>query len=117
LGYPNQPLVSANTWNLPGPADAPNGQIPLTFCYATVNLNTGLVNGGTDALGVGSTTNFPSGLNYNVTTDYHEWVLTGVDTVLQSIVLPDGTYWAFSYDSAAAGSSPTIGYGSLLSIK
>jgi RHS repeat-associated protein len=115
LGYPNQPLVSATQWLLPGPADAPNKQIPIIFCFATVNIHTGvLYNNGNDALGV-SSVQTSNNITYDITTDYHEQVLS--TSLLQSIILPDNTYWAFSYDSAATGQSPTIGYGSLLSIR
>jgi len=79
LGYSNQPLVSAQQFLYPGPN---NTTVPYTFCYATVNYNTDFW---------GSAKSAP-----NCQSAYCYYDATGSITALQSVVLPNGTYWAFS---------------------
>jgi len=79
----NQPLTSALIWQPPGSG---NGYI---FCYASVSIRTNLING----IPQNSATN-------------HDFINTV--NMLQSIVLPNGTYWGFVYDSSN-GTTPALG--------
>ena len=54
---------------------------------------------------------FPGGPLTGTYRDYH-----GTQTVLQSVVLPNGTYWGFVYDAANPQSNTSIGYGDLLQL-
>jgi RHS repeat-associated protein len=97
-GAQYQPLSSALLWNPPGPG----GTVPYLFCYANVNIYTHYV--------IGSTANGNS-----------EYINTV--SMLQSIVLPNGTFWGFIYDSNNPNSDPTpslsnqnTGLGQLLTL-
>jgi RHS repeat-associated protein len=99
LGYTFQPLVSASQFLYPGP----NGtNVAYTFCYATVNYNTHFW-GFADS---------PPGCQAK----YCFYDSSGSITALQSVVLPNSTYWAFSYDSSDPNNSSAFGYGDLLKI-
>ena len=69
-------MTFAYTWS---PPTAPGVSSPFILCYASVFVRT----------------NYFNGLD---STHYHE--LSQSFTMLQSVVLPDGTYWAFQYDAA-----------------
>lgn len=85
-----QPTTSSATWIVPGP----NGnQQTYLFCYASIVVHTQFWPG------------YP-GQCFQCT----ELQQTGV-TVLQSLVLPNGTYWAFTYDAANPADSTSVGYG------
>jgi RHS repeat-associated protein len=89
-----QPTISSAAWIVPGP----NGtNLPFLFCYASVTLRT----------------NFPclgqSQSCQNAT--------NGGLTALQSIVLPNGTYWAFTYDSANSSDTTSIGYAQVTQVR
>ena len=93
-----QSLTSAYTWSVPGS----NGTVTYLFCYAGVNIYTHFV--------IGSTSNGNSEFSRTV-------------NMLQSIVLPNKTYWGFIYDSNNPSSSPTptstnldVGLGQLISL-
>jgi len=89
LNYPNQPVTSAYLWS---PPTVGGGALTLTLCYATVYVHPSY----------GSVTNpTTGGIGFNM---------------LQSVVLPDQTYWAFQYDSANPADSTSIGFGDLLKI-
>lgn len=84
LGMADQPLSSARAWTVPG---ANGGTATYLFCYAIVPIN--------DAqyLGCFSDTGYcPSGP-------------AGRFTLLQSVVLPNGTYWGFVYESSGVWNS------------
>ena len=76
----NQPLSSALLWQPPGSG---SGYI---FCYASVSIRT----------------NFLPTHNASNREYVHTW------SMLQSIVLPNGTFWGFIYDSSN-GSTPALG--------
>lgn len=84
----NQPLAGSATWTVPGYG---GGTESYLFCYATVRINTAFF-----------PNNPPRFTNYDRTTE-----------MLQSIVRPDGKYWAFIYDSSNGTSAA---YGDLLEI-
>jgi RHS repeat-associated protein len=93
-----QPLSFATEWDVPGP----NGTVPYIFCYAWVNLRS----------------HFPIHPPNSGSTEYQDRV-----TMLQSIVLPNHTYWGFIYDSNDPDSdnTPTIenrhkGLGQLMTL-
>jgi hypothetical protein len=74
LNYSFQPVTYAYTWNLP---TVNGGTLPLTVCYTSVFVRTGQPQ--TPPI-------FQVNQNF---------------TMLQSVVFPDNTYWAFQYDAAA----------------
>ena len=76
-----QPIYGAATWTVPGPG----GSVNYVFCFATVNI----------------ATHFP-GLS-----DPNPAQYVGALPMLQSVVLPNGRYWAFIYDSLPPGSTPS----------
>jgi RHS repeat-associated protein len=79
---------SGSLWTVPGPG----GLVSYLFCYTTVNIHT--------HLGYSPS---PS-----TTTEFirPEWML-------QAIVLPNGTYWGFQYDSYDPSNPTTTGLGQL----
>ena len=85
LGLSNQPVASSKTWPVPGPN---GGNTVYVFCYTTVTYNTNF-NGG----------NVRGMLTTQDGTAYYPEAI-GEQVALQSVVLPNGTYWGFSYDSA-----------------
>jgi RHS repeat-associated protein len=92
LGLPLQSVASASAWNLPGPSTS-GGTFPVTLCYANVYVRTSLC-GSLPKCG--------------------EWSMS--QTFLQSIVLPNNTFWAFVYDAADPNNSASIAYGELTKI-
>ncbi len=81
------PISSASVWTVPGPI---GGSVTFKFCYVRVTLNVML----------------ETGLNHYADTTTH--------TMLQSIVLPNGTAWTFDYANGTQG--PTTPSGSLVKI-
>ncbi|HET9364697.1 MAG TPA: hypothetical protein VFP71_06840, partial [Candidatus Angelobacter sp.] len=89
LNYAFQTVSYAYTWNLPTVNGA---NLPLILCYTSVWVRTGTA----------------TGPNYfDVNKAFY---------MLQSVVLPDNTYWAFQYDAADPNNSATRGYGDLLKL-
>lgn len=99
LGYAFQPLVSASQFSFPAPS---GGTAVYTFCYASVHYNTNFWFGAQS----------PPGCQGK----YCFYDATGNITALQSVVLPNNTYWAFSYDSSDPNNSSAFGYADLLKI-
>lgn len=98
IGAQNQPLVSAQSWTPPASGSG------YLFCYATIGIRTHL----------NPTYNKQGSAEYTRTV-----------SMLQSVVLPNGTYWGFIYDSdnpsdpagpAGAGPNQTNGLGELNTI-
>ncbi|HET9184487.1 MAG TPA: RHS repeat-associated core domain-containing protein [Candidatus Angelobacter sp.] len=89
LDYEFQPASYAYTWNLP---TTNGGTLPLVLCYTPVWVRTG-------------TSNSPP--IFDVNQAFY---------MLQSVVLPDKTYWAFQYDAADPNTSTSLAYGDLLKI-
>ncbi len=73
LNYTNQPVTFAYTWSLP---TVNGGTLPLILCYANVYVRTNFLGGLPNVFEVSKS--FP---------------------MLQSVVFPDATYWAFQYDA------------------
>jgi YD repeat-containing protein len=97
LGNPTETVNSAYVWNIPGPNSTTQTFI---ICYTNIHM----------------VTNFPyvypassqyCGPNYLCNLDVH------VQEV-QSVVLPDGTYWGFTYDTAT--SSNPYAYGDITQV-
>ena len=84
-----QSLASAEEWDVP---TFGGGTARYIFCYATVNISTNL--------GLP----LPGGLNKQMKKSF---------TFLQSVVLPNGQYWGFIYDSANPNNSQSYAYGHL----
>lgn len=68
--------TSASVWNVPGPANVNNGVRTFYFCYAMFTLST----------------------NFNPGTQPNDFPPTST-SLLNAVVLPDGTMWTFNYDS------------------
>jgi len=81
-----QPLVSASSWTVPGSGSG--GTVSYLFCYAQVNIVTHFFGSG------GGPDSQTQEMNSQV-------------SMLQSIVLPNGTHWGFIYDS----NNPSTPYG------
>ncbi len=92
LGIPNQAPAFSKQWIVPGPN---GGNVTYLFCFATISYNTNFDGG---VRGVGT---YPC-VEDDCTgfTGYYELGAIGSDYALQSLTLPNGTYWAFVYDSA-----------------
>ncbi|MGC2742623.1 MAG: hypothetical protein WA672_05500, partial [Candidatus Angelobacter sp.] len=93
LNYLNQPVTFAYTWNLPTVNIGTNGgTLPLILCYTSVYVRTGSSVG---APIIDVNMSFP---------------------MLQSVVFPDNTYWAFQYSAADPNNTASLGYGDLLKV-
>jgi hypothetical protein len=92
LNYAHQPVTYAYTWAVP---TINGGTLPLTLCYASVYVRT----------------NFFNGENSN---NWHE--LSQSFAMLQSLVFPDNTYWAFEYDAADPNDASSIAFADLLKV-
>jgi RHS repeat-associated protein len=88
LGYANQTAAYAYLWNLP---TTNGGTLPLTLCYTSV-----YVNSGADSSSI-----------YQVHQSFF---------MLQSVVFPDNTYWAFQYDAGDPNNSSLAAFGDLLKV-
>lgn len=93
LNLPFQPVTFAYTWNLPGPT----GSSPFLLCYASVFIRTAFF-----------------GSSYTNTTFFHD--VSQSFNMLQSIVLPNGTAWTFTYDGANPNDTTSLGYGDLVKV-
>jgi len=91
-----QSTTSSINWTVPGPN---GGQQTFLFCYASVFYRTNLV--------------APT-----CTYGTSECVQTsGTVPALQSIVLPNGTYWAFTYDAANPSDNTSFGYAQVTQVR
>ncbi len=90
LNYAFQPAAYAYTWNLP---TVNGGSLPFTLCYTGVYVRT--------APGT------PGPPLYQVSQNF--WML-------QSVVLPDSTFWAFEYDAADPNDTNSVAFGDLLKV-
>jgi RHS repeat-associated protein len=101
LNYPFQPVTYAYYWNLPAPntPTSSNGSTQLVVCYASVYVRTNFF-AGTSEGGHGP----------------HFFDLSQNFTMLQSVLFPDGTYWAFKYDAADPNNPGSIGFADLLQV-
>lgn len=88
-----QPLVGSYAWSVPGPNGGPTTpSSTYLFCYTTVYVYS------------------PSETD-GVITPY-----VYAHNALQSVVLPNGTYWGFIYDASNPSGSGYMGYGDLLQV-
>jgi RHS repeat-associated protein len=92
LGYSNQPATFAYSWSLPS---TNGGSLALILCYASVYVRT----------------NFFAGVD---PTHYQE--VNQSFTMLQSVVLPDNSHWAFQYDAADPNNTASFAYGELTQV-
>jgi RHS repeat-associated protein len=97
----NQSVSSALLWTVPG--QSASNTVSYLFCYANVNIYTHLLPGTSQ------------------TASNQEYIRTV--SMLQSITLPNGTFWGFIYDSVnpSASQATTLansnsGYGELLTL-
>jgi RHS repeat-associated protein len=92
LNLAYQPLIGSATWSVPGP----NGSTQnFLLCYTSVTYRTNLSCSGT-----------PTFCNQAV----------GSQNVIQSVVLPNGTYWAFAFDAANPSDNTSKAYADLLKV-
>ena len=100
-GARSQPLVGSAIWTVPGPT----GTASYTICYASVSFRTKFFGNLTDIWRSyyyyppkldGSSNSLLTGSAWfwDFTSDYG-----GNGTQIQSVVLPNGSYWGFIYDS------------------
>jgi RHS repeat-associated protein len=89
LNYAFQPVTYAYTWNLP---TTNGGTLPLILCYTPVFVRTGQPN--TPPI-------------FAVNQSFY---------MLQSVVLPDNTFWAFQYDAADPNNTSSYAFGDLLKV-
>jgi len=98
LQIPGQPATGAIAWQVPGP----NGQsVTYLFCGTSVPISTNFY-----GLHGGSVTNCNISTDANGDTICLYVTFSDISTtndVLQSVVLPNGTYWGFGYDTTATG--------------
>jgi YD repeat-containing protein len=92
LNLPYESLVGSATWSVPGPNGASQ---TFLFCYTSVTYRTHVF---------GSCS-----VNFCYET-------TGAENAIQSIVLPNGTYWTFGYDAANPSDKTSIAYGDLIQV-
>jgi len=78
------PISSASLWTVPGPN---GGTVTLEFCYVTVNVNI--------------PANEPSPVRG----------ASGPKSLVQSIVLPNGTAWSFEYNDRNPGDPSSVNFG------
>jgi hypothetical protein len=90
LNYAFQPVTYAYTWNLP---TVNGGTLPLILCYTGVYVRTGA--------GTPGPPFFQVSKNFNM---------------LQSVVFPDQTFWAFQYDAADPNNTNSVAFGDLLKV-
>ncbi|HSY91514.1 MAG TPA: RHS repeat-associated core domain-containing protein [Candidatus Binatus sp.] len=95
LNLAYQSLIGSATWSVPGPNNAPQ---TFLFCYTSVTYRTAFF-----ASGVFCTANFC-------------YEASGSQNVVQSVVLPNGTYWAFAYNAANPSDNASIGYADLVEV-
>ncbi len=94
LNASNQSATGSSVWTPPGPNGTTSQYL---FCYASVYVRTNYLQGTTNSGGF---------------TPYERQE----SDMLQSVVLPDGTYWGFVYDAADPNSTSSLGFGDLTSI-
>jgi YD repeat-containing protein len=96
LNYAHQPVSYAYYWSLSAPNTPPStGSMQLVVCYASVYVRTNFLGGAT-------------GPNlFDVSSTFY---------MLQSVVFPDQTYWAFQYDAADPNNTASYGFGDLLKV-
>jgi RHS repeat-associated protein len=90
LNFPFQSVASAVTWNFLAPN---GGNMPVILCSANVYIRSSMCG------------SLPRCVEYS-----------GYTSMLQSIVLPNGTYWAFQYSAANPNVTTSIAYGDLLEV-
>jgi YD repeat-containing protein len=89
LGVSNQSVTGVQTWTVPGPN---SGTSTYTFCYTTITYSTNYAGGWSQWESIpGSTSQFVYYMD-----------AMGTGKVVQSIILPNKTYWGFVYDSIGA---------------
>jgi YD repeat-containing protein len=95
LNIPNEPLIGSAKWSVP----SLNGlSETYLFCYTQVSIST----------------NFSGPSYISPTGNGGQLEASGTVNDIQSVVLPDGTYWSFVYDTTS--STQPYAYGDLLAI-
>jgi YD repeat-containing protein len=93
---PNQSTVGSTIWVVPGEG----GDVTYTICYAQINIDFDFQMDDPD----------DNTLPYYTQTKYNG------TTVIQSIVLPNGKFWLFTYDSADPTDSTSTADGDVVGI-
>jgi hypothetical protein len=96
LGVNYQPAASSAQWTVPGSGPNANSTVTYTICYANIYYHTYFYNGGA------CTYQYYDGQENQENSYSDSW---GTVPAIQSIVLPDGSFWGFVYD---AGNEATI---------
>jgi hypothetical protein len=103
-GFQNQPTVASTPWTVPGPGGS---LLHLLICFGQISYHTNFL----QQDGQPIISNYQNSEGGTITNSYIEAV--GSRMAVQSIVLPDGTYWAFGYDSSVPNDTSSIAYASL----
>jgi len=110
---------SSSIWNVPGP----NGSVSYLICYKNISISTNF-----DMWSISGTENsytpcpdtYTPGYNGTLYCNANWQYTTGPNqqiTVIQSVVLPNGTYWGFSYNPSADSNGGDSGkYGDIWQI-
>ena len=88
-------------WLVPGPGGSTS---TYTFCFTTVKYRTDFLNSSQQ----------PSGQCTNSGVCYYDAV--GTFEGVQSVVLPDNSYWMFTYDAADPSTDSSVAFGSVTDI-
>jgi YD repeat-containing protein len=108
-----QPAVGSSQLTVPGP----NGKnAAYLICYATIAIHTNFWgNNGQDITthDQPSNCNDPNAPTYCYGNQYYQETVQTVQQLIQSVVLPDKTYWGFVYDAADPNNSSSIAYGTI----
>ena len=106
--WPEEPVVSAYQWKVPGPNGQSNTYI---FCYSQINIATNFIGNGPGSTvdGSGAPVWDPANQLW-----YDPYLLEEETSepnvpVLQSVVLPNGTFWAFRYDTTTPTTPASYG--------
>lgn len=104
LNLPYQPLNGSVVAVEPGPSGG-----TYTFCYTKIRVHTNFLGNN------GQSVVFTSPLNNESRYTFYEEDSTYYP--LQSVVLPNGTFWAFVYDAADPANPNSIAYGDLVEVR
>jgi RHS repeat-associated protein len=108
LARPYQSPTGSAQWVVPAPGTS-NGTATYLICYTSVAIHTNFWGNGGDTITDSSVCGDSS-----CSTTYGETQQTL--TAIQSIVLPNGTFYAFIYDAANPADAHSIAYGTIAAV-
>ena len=111
LGITGEPVAYSLSWTVPGYQGNPS---TYHFCYTTVNIGTNFFEGGVGQTSVGLSNCYQDDDGDTICSTYSTSDMAGTVNVLQSVVLPNNTYWGFVYDTASTANP--VSFGDLLRV-